>query len=223
MNDDTPAADDAIQKNRNGEPIERDPNVNNGRPLPPRSTQIKPGERRNPGGRRPAGASIREWYNILAADENMTPAALREIVNDPKSHWTKIAAAQQALDTAERPNMATFEKVRAGEETIEEAHNRGLPTDQIKKFKLKVRATREKSGNIVTETESEIELHERASNAIDRLHDRTEGKPVQAIDLDANIAQEMTVIRARRIPDQSAYTKSPVPAEESNNADAGNP
>ena len=61
---------------------------------------------------------------------------------------------------------------------------RGVNTALVKK--IKERREHDKDGNVVAVTR-EIELHDRSGTEVDRVADRTEGRPTQAIDLGGSL------------------------------------
>jgi hypothetical protein len=87
----------------------------------------------------------------------------------------------------ERGDVADFERFLDGRETLEELQARGINTEVVKRVKKKRKILRrEVKGDAVEELiqeEREIELHDRGGVEVDRILDRTVGKPVQGIDL----------------------------------------
>jgi hypothetical protein len=129
----------------------------------------KKGETRNPNGRPAAGTTVREFINSLAFSK-LTEKQLRRVAKDKKMPWAKRTAANRMLRTLEAPDMADFEKILNGEETLSQARDKGLNTDAIKR----IRPTKEGI---------EIELHDRSGSDFDRILDRTIGKPMQEISM----------------------------------------
>ena len=174
--------------------------------LPPVETRFKPGQSGCPGGCRPAGAYVREWYNALA-HKGLTEPELRRIAVDTKAPWTKRSAAQQILRTMGVGEVADFEPWLNGEERLQELRNRGIATDNIKKAKIKKTPTA--NGVII---EREIELHDRAGGALDRIADRTEGKPTQAVQVTGDGVPTLINIIVAQLPTPTSTTaRGPTP------------
>jgi hypothetical protein len=147
----------------------------------------KPGESGNPAGRKTAGASVREWMNSFAEAE-LTPAQLRAISLDESMPATKIAAAQRMLRMIEHPDMADFNPYLGGVLDLEQLKGAGIDTSLIKKAKV-----REFQGETGTTIEREIELRDRSGEEFDRVCDRTEGKPKQAVDVSGSLGMPTAV------------------------------
>lgn len=91
-------------------------------------------------------------------------------------------AAIRLLRTIENPDMADFEPVLEGQESLRESRGSGHDTSLIKKCKTKRRIIPQgKDKDPIEEVEREIELHDRSGVDFDRAMDRTEGKPAQRI------------------------------------------
>jgi len=127
----------------------------------------KPGQSGNPAGRPSAGSSVREWINTLA---HKTEAEWRKIASNTKEIGVKRMAAIQLLRAVEIPDMADYE-----DGTLAELRERGVNTTAIKKLKI----VKPKKGA----ARREIELYDRVGDALDRIMDRTEGKPKQSVDV----------------------------------------
>ncbi len=140
----------------------------------------KPGEIRNPKGRPTAGASVKEWINIYA-ERDLLEEDLRKISRDPQKGWAERAAAERMVRSLEQPDMADFEPLLDGQMSLRELRAQGQDTATIKKVKSRKRTIPQKEGDPVEEVEREIELHDRAGEEMDRILDRTEGKPMQEI------------------------------------------
>jgi hypothetical protein len=129
----------------------------------------KPGEVRNPKGRTTAGASIREYMNAMAEAE-LTETELRTIARSKVQPWTRRAAAERILRTLETGDVADFLPVVEGKKTLKELRDEGINTEVVKKIKP-------------SEHGVEIELHDRAGADVDRIMDRTDGRPKQTVDV----------------------------------------
>ena len=118
-----------------------------------------------------AGASIREWMNAMA---NYTEAELRHINQSARFPASKRAAALQLMRAITCPDMADFAGIIEGDKSLQQARKEGVDTTLVKKFK--VRHTEHGPTR-------ELELHDPAGEAIDRVMDRTEGKPKQTTEI----------------------------------------
>ena len=172
--------------------------INHGRPLPPEHTRWKPGQSGNLKGRPSAGSSIKEAMNDMAASQ-LCPAELRAIMNNPLSPVIHIAAARELLLMADGGDLADFEEVMKGNETLIEARSRGVNTALLKKIKRRSRRVEAVGGskdgeNIETEFECDVELRDRAGEHIDRVMDRTDGRPTQSMKVDAVVANTATTL-----------------------------
>ena len=141
-------------------------------------------------GRRKAVASILGQLNLLAEDENLTAAVLRDVVADPKAHPNRQAAALRLLRMREAPDMADYEPVLDGTMTLNELRKSGVSTEAVRK--VKVRRTTTKAGDSVVERE--IELYGRSGAEFDRLMDRTVGKPTQAVSVLTSTPQSIQFV-----------------------------
>ena len=74
---------------------------------------IQPGERRNPTGRRTAGATIREHINVMA-EADLTAEELRKIARDPEAGWSSRTAAERILRAMESGDLADFAPLLRG-------------------------------------------------------------------------------------------------------------
>lgn len=140
----------------------------------------KKGEVRNPAGRKTAGASVKEWMNSFSHRLYDEPK-LRRISKDVGAPWAQRAAAIRMLRALECPDLADFEDILSGEKKLSDVRKDGTPTDCIKKVKSKERYIQQGEGEPIKEVEREIELHDRSGSELDRIMDRTEGKPMQPV------------------------------------------
>lgn len=152
----------------------------------------KKGQSGNPKGRPTAGATLREWLNIFA-DQNLTEKALRKIARDPVVPWPKRAAAHRVVRMLESGDLADFSGLLRGENNLEDLRGMGINTEVIKKLKQKTRVVPTGDGSSEEIIEREIELHDRAGLDFDRVFDRTEGRPSQAVDLTSG-GKEITLL-----------------------------
>jgi hypothetical protein len=134
---------------------------------------FKPGESGNQKSRGPqtAGASIRQWMNAMSG---YLEAELRHVSQSARFPAAKRAAALQMLRAITSPDMADFAEVLAGEKTLPQARAAGIDTTIVKRFAVRPTAHG---------TSRELELHDHAGDAIDRIMDRTEGKPKQTTEI----------------------------------------
>ena len=151
----------------------------------------RPGEVRNPAGRKTAGATIKEHLNALA-ERNLTAKQLRTIARSDREPWTRRAAAERILRTLETGDLADMEGLLNGSVSLAELRETGVNTEVIKKVRTKVRTLDDGT----TETEREVELFDRAGIDFDRVLDRTEGKPRQTLEVEGTgIAPQVLVMR----------------------------
>jgi hypothetical protein len=125
---------------------------------------FQPGQSGNPGGRKTAGATIREWFNSLA-EQQLDEDALRAVARDKRAPWPKRAAAERILRTLEAGDLADFEPYLRGEMTLEQLREAGRNTELLKRAKTGAKGQRE------------VELHDRAGADIDRIIGHTEPTP----------------------------------------------
>jgi len=138
---------------------------------PPVEHQFKSGAEwtGNAKGRPAAGMSIIEWMNQL---QDTTEPELEKIARDPAEKPTKRAAAIEWLDRlAGGHDIADFEGLCDGSETMAQLKGRGIPTRLLKKVKTTTR-TSTRAGDEETEVRREVELNDRGGQAIDRILDR---------------------------------------------------
>ncbi|HEX8323332.1 MAG TPA: DUF5681 domain-containing protein [Tepidisphaeraceae bacterium] len=181
-----------------------------GTPPPPVEHRFKPGQSGNPSGRpKNAGQSLRECINDFVAQQ-LTEDALRRIARGKDESIVRRAAAERLLRTVEYPDMADFEEVLAGRETLREARERGLNTGLVRKAKRRTIKTQivggEKDGSeLETEFEVEVELHDRSGTDFDRVSDRTDGRPTQALRINATVDHSANPTVSADLPNDPAF------------------
>ncbi len=131
----------------------------------------------NPKGRRTLGASVTEWVNSLA-ERGTNEKQLKRIARNRSCNGTLRIAAQRMLRLMEDPDMADYEPLLDGQKCMKELRHDGVDTRVIKKVKSKTREIPQGDKPPIIETEREIELHDRSGSELDRLLDRTDGKPL---------------------------------------------
>lgn len=141
---------------------------------PPVEHQFQPGVSGNPKGRPSAGAALVELVNVLGA-RNPIESELRRIARDQNIGWMDRAAAERALRTLEAGDIADFEDWLTGDTSLQELREKGLNTELLKKCKIDDEGGRS------------LELHDRAGADFDRIADRTEGRPSQALKLTGKV------------------------------------
>ena len=154
------------------------PGAGDGGIVPPVEHRWQPGQSGNPAGRKAAGAYLTEYINSLAASRP-TEEQLRRVVRDPREDHLRRVAAERLL-RMRMPPLADYAGLANGTETLEELEARGVDTAIVKK--LKERHQYDGEGKCVGVTR-ELELHNLAGEEFDRVADRTDGRPRQAVDL----------------------------------------
>jgi hypothetical protein len=140
--------------------------------------RFQPGQSGNPSGRRTAGATVREWINVLA-EQGLTEDDLRRIARDRRLAWAKRTAAERMLKTLEFGDLADFMSVLKGEQDLEQLRAAGVRTEVVKKLKVKNRVDSEGEHYV----EREIELHhDRAGADFDRIIGTTDGLPTKRVE-----------------------------------------
>lgn len=167
---------------------------------PPIQHQFKPGQSGNPAGRPAAGASLREWVNTFD-QKKLSRQQLLAIARDDSQPFARQAAAIRCLRTTENPNMADFEPLLRGTQTLEELAKAGVDTSLVKRIKERRKAVVEDDEHIADEIERDIELHDRGGEEFDRICDRTDGKPRQVVDVHAKPAVIRTPAEAEAAVD----------------------
>lgn len=96
--------------------------------FPSRAHQFPPGVSGNPAGRKAAGASVRDWWNIM---EDWTLAKIAEVLTDPTSPAAKVAAARTWIDASSTDRNAAGSPIAGAE--IDRICDRtdGKPTQRI--------------------------------------------------------------------------------------------
>lgn len=144
---------------------------------------VKPGEVRNPAGRPSAGASVKEWFNGLC---DTPEGELERIAKDKEEAPKRRAAAIQWLDIlAGAVDLADLEAYIEGATKLSDLKATGIAARAIRK----VKETR-KSGDWGEEVKREVEMSDRGGQALDRIMDRTEGKPHQTQTVTNEISDE---------------------------------
>lgn len=185
---------------------------------PPLETRFKPG---NPGsaGRKTAGATVDEWWNYLSA-QNPTEDELRKIARDKKADWNRRSAANQMLRTLECPDIADYAGLLRGENRLEDLRAMGVNTEVVKKFKQKTRTTtaRDGTGEVEEVVDREIEFYDRSGESLDRVCDRTNGKPNQSMDVKMQTSHKEETHRTMNavLSDPAAYNAAVLIAEKAN-------
>jgi hypothetical protein len=116
-----------------------------------------------------AGACISNAYNGMSG---LTPAEYRIIANDERESGARIAAARQWLETLGE-DIAELEPFLQGRKTLKALRDAGVNTRMIKKASIR----RGEDGEHIT-----VELRH-GGEALDRIADRTEGKPTQRVEV----------------------------------------
>jgi hypothetical protein len=172
------------KKRRKASPAKSDaaPKAGRGGVVPPAEHQFPPGVSGNPKGRPPnAGSTMREWVNQLVAAQS-TEADLRKLARDPHAPVAKRNAAINLLFTIELPDPADFQEVLSGEKTLADLRDEGVATHMVKKIKCKRLTTTTAKGHQSEQEDYELELHNRAGDAFDRIVGHTDGTPTQRVE-----------------------------------------
>jgi len=148
----------------------------------------KPGEVRNPVGRKSAGACVQEWYNILS-EKGLTQDQLRKMAKDNRIPWAKGMAAYRMLRARESPDLADFEPVLTGEIGLQQIRKKGIDTSVLKKIKTKTRTIPQKDGEPLVEVEREVELRDTSLAESEAIMDRTVGKATQDLNISGTIEE----------------------------------
>jgi Family of unknown function (DUF5681) len=149
--------------------------------VPPKEHRWKPGQSGNPKGRPNAGAMVRDFYNEMAGK---TTEELLKILRAPNVHAAKKRAAIEWLRAINPPDMADFESVVHGNSTLKELRENGIDTSHVKRLSRRSG----KDGDAVS-----LELHDRDGKSVDRILDRTAGRPNQAVEVQQAIAKGVRI------------------------------
>ena len=115
---------------------------------------------------------------------DLTEEELRKVARSKKNPWSQRTAAERMLRTMEASDIADFAGLLRGENNIEDLRAMGINTEVVKKFKQKTRIIPTGEGKETEEViDREIEFHDRAGEDFDRLLDRTNGRPTQAVEV----------------------------------------
>ncbi len=155
--------------------VELIPQPHGGSLMPP----PKPGEIRNPTGRRTLGAFVKDCFNQLALQQP-NRRKLVAMIRDEETPSNMRIAAVRYLRMQEHADLADFEEVVDGNMKLRELRDTGIDTAVVKKIKRKVKRYKQNEQEI-EEVENEIELHDRSGQDFDRVLDRTDGKPEQVV------------------------------------------
>lgn len=146
------------------------PEAGKGGVVPPAHTRWVPGQSGNPAGRPSYGAAVVEYINEL---HDTPEEELERIARDRALPPVKREAAISILTRlADAYDLADFEGLVSKGVTLSQLRDQGVPVRRLKKLTDRT----SKSGST-----REIELTERGDRAIDRILDRTLGKPGQPI------------------------------------------
>lgn len=133
----------------------------------------KPGERRMTGGRKSAGLAIIEWINAL---QGKTHAEYKAIARDPEAPGNKrVAAIQWLKSLSDATDIGDYSELMEGSKTLSQYVQEGRDLRKIKRVKRRV----DKDGNV----SNEIDLDTSGGMTLDRILDRTVGKPVQTMEI----------------------------------------
>lgn len=125
-----------------------------------------PGHSGNPAGRpRRGGRSVREWINAL---QDHTAPQLRRIAGNDKLPANQRAAATQWLAAIKPlPDIADYEGLLTGKETLDDLKTRGVDTQAIRAFRSR---TTPSGGHVAV-----IELRDPHcfARSLDRILERT--------------------------------------------------
>lgn len=154
---------------------------------PPEAHRFKPGQSGNPAGRKTLGATVKEWLNSLRLASD---AKLKRIADSARYPSAKRAAAEQILHMR-MARMAAYERLVNGTATLEDLERDGIDTSLVKK--VKERQELDARGNVVAVTR-EIELHNVAGEAFDRVCQTTDGRPAQAVHMTGDVPQAVAIL-----------------------------
>lgn len=118
----------------------------------------------NRAGRPSAGATIREHMNGMT-QSGTDEATLRKIAKDKSAPVGRRMAAIQLLKAIEVDDLSDFDPYVEGAVTLSELRASGVDTSVVKKAKVTVRSMGEQG----TETTREIEVRDRAGDALDKI------------------------------------------------------
>ena len=137
--------------------------------------------------RRSAEKLIEKTFNSFAAKSRAGYLGIESLKRIAKTDpdFTRRAAAVQCLQACEYPDIADYEAALVGDKSLNQLRELGLNTSAIKKFKIKIKNTTNANGDITTERTADMELHQRAGESLDRIMDRTGGRPRVSVDLAA--------------------------------------
>jgi hypothetical protein len=147
-----------------------------------------------------AGAIFRRYVDILC-QMGLTREQLQKVATDPLTPQPIQVAAIFHLQSAEYPDLATFEPYLNGTKSLAQLREEGVSTSAVKKAKAKTVA--DDNGNPVVTRE--IELFDRNREAADLIIRHTAGELPREIN--HNINQPMVQVVRIELPEPSQETK----------------
>ena len=93
------------------------------------------------------------------------------------------AAALDWLQATERADLADFDGAFSGDKSLSDLRAEGVNTSLVKKIKIKKSTKTGLGGDVTEEVSGEIELHNRRTEALERILDRSIGKPTTVADI----------------------------------------
>jgi len=116
------------------------------------------------GGRPSAGASIRNVMNTLVGS-GAGEKSLKKIARDKDEPVVRRMAAIQLLKAVEVDDLADFDGYIDGSYTLSDLRDKGIDTSVVKRAKVSIRHFKEGE----SETTREVEVRDRASDALDKI------------------------------------------------------
>ncbi len=115
---------------------------------------------------------VGKYFNALSR-RKLHHKKLRSIVRDLEQPQLYRAAAERILRTVDAVSIADFEPYCQGKCSLKDLQEQGVNVDALRK----VKQTTKSDGSVTRE----VELFDRAGEELDRIMDRTIGKPAQAV------------------------------------------